>query len=237
MPAGLAGAFAVGLLGSAHCVGMCGGFVALLGVGGGPRDGARVAARQTAYLAGKTATYMVFGAVAGAAGGLLTGALAGAAGAVSLALGALLVAAGLALCGVAWGGGQAIGARLAGRLSPAIGRLAGHPHPAALVGLGALNGLVPCGLVYGMLAHAATTGGAATGALTMGAFGLGTVPALALAGVFGARMRPERRLTVQRLAGVLMIAMGLLTAARGAQALAAPPDAPPEATVCHTPPR
>ncbi len=232
MPAGLAGAFAVGLLGSAHCVGMCGGFVALLGVGGGP-----TAARQTAYLAGKTATYMAFGAVAGAAGGLLTGALAGAAGAVSVALGVLLVAAGLALCGVAWGRGRAVGARLAGRLAPAIGCLAGHPHPAALVGLGALNGLVPCGLVYGMLAHAATTGGAGMGALTMGAFGLGTVPALALAGVFGARMRPDRRLTVQRLAGVLMVAMGLLTVARGAQALAAPPDAPPAAEMCHTPPR
>ncbi|MEM6325963.1 MAG: hypothetical protein AAF791_02490, partial [Bacteroidota bacterium] len=44
----------------------------------------------------------------------------------------------------------------------------------------------------------------------------------ALVGLVGARLRPARRLAMQRVAGVLVIAMGVLTVARGAHALAAP---------------
>ena len=98
--------------------------------------------------------------------------------------------------------------------------------PGALVALGAVNGLLPCGLVYGMLAVAASSGSPGRGALTMAVFGLATLPALALVGAFGSRLRPSRRVWMQRLAGVLIVGMGLLTVARGAQALA-PPDASP----------
>ena len=93
----------------------------------------------------------------------------------------------------------------------------------ALVALGMVNGLLPCGLVYGWLAAAATTGGAATGALTLAVFGLGTIPALALTGVLGGRLRPTSRLRMQRLAGVLVVLVGLLTVARGASALTPAP--------------
>lgn len=210
----LAAAFTAGLLGSAHCVGMCGGLVAL--VGAGRRAG--VGPRQAAYFAGKTLTYAAFGAAAGGGGLALREVLAGFGGAVSVALGAAMVVAGLAVCGVAWGRG-AVASRLASRLSPVVGRLAGSERPGALVALGAVNGLLPCGLVYGMLAVAATSGSVGRGALTMAVFGLATVPALALVGVLGARLRASRRLALQRLAGVLVVAMGVLTVVRGASAL------------------
>ncbi|HEX9953423.1 MAG TPA: sulfite exporter TauE/SafE family protein, partial [Rubricoccaceae bacterium] len=42
-------------------------------------------------------------------------------------------------------------------------------------------------------------------------FGAATAPALAVTGLFGARLRPERRLALQRVAGVLVVVMGLLT--------------------------
>ncbi|PAP75903.1 sulfite exporter TauE/SafE family protein [Rubrivirga marina] len=213
----LAAVFLAGLLGSAHCVGMCGGFVALLGVGGGPA----VAARQAAYFAGKTATYAAFGTMAGAAGFALREAFAGLGGVVSVGLGVAMVLAGLAVCGVAWGR-SGLSGRLAARLSPIIGRLVGAGHPGALLALGMVNGLLPCGLVYGMLAVAASSGSAGRGALTMAVFGLATIPALALVGVLGGRLRPARRLTLQRLAGVLVVAMGALTLVRGAHPLAAP---------------
>ena len=221
----LAAVFLAGLLGSAHCVGMCGGFVALLGVGGGPS----VAARQAAYFGGKTLTYAAFGALAGAAGFALRESFSGLGGVVSVGLGLAMVGAGLAVCGVAWGpGGGAT--PLAARLAPVVGRLVRSERRGALVLLGAVNGLLPCGLVYGMLAVAAASGSAAAGALTMAVFGLATVPALALVGALGARLRPSRRLALQRLAGVLVVAMGALTVARGANALAAPP----EVHVTHT---
>lgn len=226
----LTAVFVVGLLGSAHCVGMCGGFVALLGVGApGP-----AATRLSAYFAGKTASYVALGAVAGFAGGLLREVLAGAQGVLGLGLGAVLVVAGFALCGLGWGRSPVL-TRVAARLGPVIGRLVGSGRPGSLAALGALNGLLPCGLVYGMLATAAASGGAGRGALTMAVFGAATIPALAVAGVLGARMRPQRRLALQRVAGVLVVAMGLLTAARGATALSAPTAGHADHAVCATP--
>ena len=211
----LAAVFLAGLLGSAHCVGMCGGFVGLISAGGGTSAGAR----QGAYFAGKTATYTAFGALSGAVGGLLAGLLGGVAGALAVGLGIAMAVVGLGLCGVAWGGARAPGARFAARLGPLIGRLVGTGSPPALFGLGAVNGLLPCGLVYGMVAVAASTGSAASGAVTMAVFGLSTVPALALTGVLSRRLRPSGRRRMQRLAGVVVLAMGVLTVARGADAL------------------
>jgi sulfite exporter TauE/SafE len=130
-----------------------------------------------------------------------------------------MVVTGAALCGLAWRGASAPGAHIAARLGPAIGRLVGSGSLTSLAGLGALNGLLPCGLVYGMLAVAAASGGALDGALTMAVFGLATLPALALTGWLGSRLRPQNRLWMQRVAGVLVIAIGVLTVARGAAAL------------------
>ena len=55
----LTAVFFVGLLGSAHCAGMCGGFVALLGA-----SSDRPRRAQAIYFAGKTATYAAFGLLA-----------------------------------------------------------------------------------------------------------------------------------------------------------------------------
>ncbi len=215
----LAAAALTGLLGSAHCVGMCGGFVVLLG----SHDDRGLG--RSAYFAGKTATYTVFGALAGGVGGALTALFSQVGGVVSIGLGIAMVGVGLGLCGVAWGRGPAIGHRLAAQLGPAIGRLVASEKRGALIALGALNGLLPCGLVYGMLAVAAGAGSAAAGALTMAVFGLATVPALALTGWLGARLRPSQRVWMQRAAGALVVVMGLLTLARGAQALSPSADA------------
>ena len=59
----------------------------------------------------------------------------------------------------------------------------------------------------------------------MAVFGLATVPALALTGLVGARLRPRRRLWMQRAAGALVVVMGLVTLVRGAEALGPDPHA------------
>lgn len=214
-------AFLIGLLGSGHCVGMCGGFVALLGR---THPGRRAWASQGLYLSGKTATYMAMGSLAGWLGGTAAVSLAGFQGLLSVALGLVLVGIGLGLCGVlrALPLSRRLGSSFARRLSPAITRLVQSGTPGSLAGLGALNGLLPCGLVYGMLAKAVTTGSAANGALTLAAFGLGTAPALLLIGTLGATLPPARRLWLQRAGGVLVIALGVLTVTRAALAFAEP---------------
>ncbi|NNF58123.1 MAG: sulfite exporter TauE/SafE family protein [Rhodothermaceae bacterium] len=221
--------FLIGLLGSAHCVGMCGGFVALLGHTASTGAARR---RQAAYFSGKTATYAVMGALAGWVGGAAGIALSGFQGLLSVFLGLVLVAIGLGLCGLLHylpGAGR-VSSRVAVYLGPAVRRLVQQDRPSALFGLGAVNGLLPCGLVYGMLAKAATTGSAAGGALTLAVFGLGTVPALALVGAVGALMPPARRLWLQRAGGVLVVALGVLTLTRAAAAFGLlSPEAAPHA--------
>lgn len=212
----LTAVFLIGLLGSAHCAGMCGGFVVALS----QRPG-QVYRRQALYFTGKTASYAALGALAGAVGALAGIALAGFQSLLSLTLGLVLVGLGLGLCGVFRRFGPTTLGQWASRyLARPISHLVASDRPAALVGLGALNGLLPCGLVYGMLALAATTSSAASGALTLAVFGLATLPALWATGRLSLLVRPVLRQRLQQASGVLVLALGLLTTARAASALA-----------------
>ena len=86
-------------------------------------------------------------------------------------------------------------------------------------GLGLVNGLLPCGLVYGLLVKAASTGTVAGGALTMAVFGLSTIPALYLLALTGYLMRPAWRTRLNLVSGVLVIVLGLVTIVRGTPAM------------------
>lgn len=78
-------------------------------------------------------------------------------------------------------------------------------------------GLVPCGMVYGALGLALLAGNAASGALVMGAFGLGTLPnLLALSGFSGWLRRQARRPAVRTLAGLAVAGFGVAGIARAA---------------------
>ena len=209
--------FLVGLLGSAHCVGMCGGLVAAVTHG----RGGRTSGVQARYFLGKTLSYTALGALAGLVGGAAGIVLAGFQGMLSVALGLVLVAVGLALCGAFRAlGPTRLGRWASARLYAPVGHLLASERRGAVVALGALNGLLPCGLVYAMLAKAATTGSATAGALTLAVFGLATLPALSVVGWLGGRVPPARRLWLQRAGGVLVVLLGVLTVARAATALA-----------------
>ena len=209
----LAAIFIVGLLGSAHCVGMCGGFV--LALSHVHENRRRVLGRQALYFFGKTVTYVALGAVAGWLGRVAGAAMAGMQQALSIGVGVLLVVIGLGLLGVLqrFQGGWLT--KPLYQLSMVMGRMLRQQSASAVVGLGMVNGLLPCGLVYGMLALAASTGHPAQGALTMAVFGLATIPALYAVGVAGTMVRPVWRTRLHRIGGILVILLGLLTIARG----------------------
>ena len=67
-----------------------------------------------------------------------------------------------------------------------------------------------------MMAKAATTGIATSGALTMAVFSLATVPALYATGLAGAWIPASRRLWMQRAGGLVVVLMGVITLARSA---------------------
>lgn len=206
---GLLAALLGGFVGSVHCLGMCGGIAGALGMAGGGRGSFAVA-----YSAGRITSYALAGALAGALGAGLAGA-AGLGPWLRLVMGIVLILLGLqvAINLKLLAPIEAAGARLWQRLAPAARRLVPPRNAGQALALGALWGWLPCGLVYGMLAAAAATGGAQDGALFMAVFGLGTAPAMV--GLAWASGRGSSWLTARRrrALGWLLVVFGAWTAA------------------------
>jgi sulfite exporter TauE/SafE len=229
--------FVVGLLGSVHCAGMCGGIVGTLSMAPGAgraipvrvtRKAAPALANVLAYNAGRIGSYMTAGALAGGIGqgaGALARLPALQAGGYWMA-NLMLVMLGLYLMdawrGLAWleQGGQQIWRHvrpLLRHVRPVRGRSFG---PGRMLAAGALWGWLPCGMVYSVLVTAMLSASAAGGALVMLAFGLGTLPMLLGLGLLGARLRACLRLRGVRLAcGALVLGFGLLGLVRAAGGL------------------
>ena len=219
LPLPLLAAFLAGVAGSVHCIVMCGGISAALGLMARRRG---VAAGEAALLAvgnqlGRVGSYALAGAACGAFGGVLVTLfdLEPLTLAVRIGGGFLLMAVAMRVL-FGWqvtAPLERLGARLWARLMP---RLRGLPVQgfggALLLGIG--WGFMPCGLVYSMLVFAATTGSAARGALTMALFGVGTWPLLLAASLFSGQLG---RLAVARgihaTAGVILMACGAATVA------------------------
>ena len=190
----LAAALLAGVMGSPHCIGMCGGFAAAC---------ARPRWSILLWNAGRLTTYAVLGAVGGLAGGAIPGPR-WVAPLVSLVL-LVWFAASLAELvpqpKLALPGLVRVGAALARREGPLARYL-----------FGVATGLLPCGMVYAALAMAIVAGTPLLGAAAMVAFGLGNAPALTLLSVgvqrFAARGMWQRRTlaTLVLLAGVWSIA-------------------------------
>ncbi len=208
-------ALLAGVFGSTHCLSMCGGIATALG----SASSRRPAWQALLYHAGRILSYSTAGAIAGALG---TGA--GFAFAISswsaiLRLGTAIIVIVIGL-DISFGTSartrwlrapERWGARLWQRLAPARRLpLPSAPAARALV-LGLMWGWLPCGLVYSVLLAAALAGGAAAGALTMLAFGLGTLPAMATLSYAGSWL-PRRDGLTARLLGALLVACGLWTA-------------------------
>jgi sulfite exporter TauE/SafE len=220
--------FVVGLAGSIHCVGMCGGIVgALSGAGAIPIVVARSNAlpRVLAYNAGRIGSYMLAGALAG---GLAGGAqnlamLAGVQLTFYWLANLMLVALGLYLMNVWHGlamleqGGRVLWRRAQPVIAPLMKTLMPANRPQQAFALGALWGWLPCGMVYSVLLTAMLSGSAGAGAGVMLAFGLGTLPMLTALGLLGARLqRAMQRRHVRIACGLLVLGFGLLGLARAA---------------------
>jgi sulfite exporter TauE/SafE len=211
--AALSAIFLVGLLGGAHCVGMCGGIVTALTVKM-PGDRTRWSL-HLAYHAGRLTTYALAGALAGGLGSaaLLLNGFLPAQIVLYIVAQLMLVALGLYLLGVSryLDVFERAGGVLWRRLQPlAAGLFPVRSLPRAY-SVGLLWGLLPCGLVYSVLVTALVAGSPANGALVMLAFGAGTLPSLlAVGALLPALQRLRRAQLVRQAAGGAIIAFGLV---------------------------
>lgn len=205
----LYGVFVASVIGSLHCAGMCGPFIAFYAAADQKRGSVHVA-----YHLGRLATYVTLGAVAGGVGQAANGAFDW----VGLGRIGSWVASGVM---VVWGGlllAEARGVKLfrSSGGSRWVFRLASRAQgkPPLLRGalLGASSGLLPCGWLYAFVVTAAGTGDPVWGALTLLTFWAGTVPALVLfAWGLGRLSAPVRR-WVPTLSAVALVALGILGA-------------------------
>ncbi|WP_461052916.1 sulfite exporter TauE/SafE family protein [Spirosoma arcticum] len=164
-------ALTTGVVGSLHCVGMCGPLAMALPIGRLPRPKRGLAVGF--YHLSRLMAYAGLGLLMGTVGqGLL---LTGLQRPVSITAGLFLLLWTLTNRGKLPGLPLSRATRWV--VHP-MTRLLNSPTLRAFAGLGFLNGLLPCGFVYVALTGAITTENAATGALYMALFGLGTVPAL-----------------------------------------------------------
>jgi uncharacterized protein len=81
--------------------------------------------------------------------------------------------------------------------------------------LGAINGLLPCGLVYLAMLGAMTSGGIEQGVLFMSLFGLGTLPAMMITVLFGRELLNLSNLRLRRLIPWLQMCLGIYLIYRG----------------------
>jgi sulfite exporter TauE/SafE len=193
----LASALSFGLVGSLHCVSMCGAF-AVLSKG------------HPAWQLGRITVYAALGAAVGALGDQLAAAsLPPIVRWIPWLLAAVALLLSTAkLLGLAPGGGSRW-ARFAGRVTGLAARATDRlPRPVGLFLLGSSAALLPCGLLWAALGIAATAGGALPGLLTMLGFGLGSAPALAAVALSAHRLlaRPALR----KATALLALVVGLL---------------------------
>jgi hypothetical protein len=223
----LALALATGVISSfGHCLGMCGGIVAMYAArqpafstaDGMPPSLLRRIGRLAPLHTGRLMTYTFLGSLIGFAGSLLdkAGGLVGWQGAFAILVGIAMIGVALSLMGVL-PPVESLLASVLTRGSP-IGRmraLLGRRSFLATLSLGVLWGFLPCGLVFAMLVVAAGTQSLWVGALTMLAFGLGTVPTLLGFGLAANLLSVKLRGRLRFVAGILILIFATQTIFRG----------------------
>ncbi|MCF8295167.1 MAG: sulfite exporter TauE/SafE family protein [Bacteroidales bacterium] len=211
-------AFLTGLVGSLHCLGMCGPIV--IGLPLNQDSYGRKMMESLSYNLGRVLTYGLMGAVFGLFGKGIQ--LAGLQQWASIVLGAVLVISAI------WPyifkkrlstfsfldkfNNRLVNALRSLFLSPA----SGHKSPMGRMWIiGLLNGLLPCGLVYVALAGAVNTNDPLSGTLYMIVFGLATIPALFALSIVGNALALQLRKKFSKLITVFILLLGIIFILRG----------------------
>lgn len=205
-------ALVLGLMGSFHCVGMCGPIAIALPLHGNTTS--QKIFGGTLYNVGRTITYGIMGALFGMLGQGIQ--MIGFQQKISVIMGVLMIISVLfpALFKNQYSMEKSWFS-LVGKLKKSIGKMFSIRTFSSLFFIGMLNGLLPCGLVYMAIAGAIGTGGVLEGTLYMILFGLGTIPMLLTITLAGNFLSSTIRNKINKLIPVLVVVVGILFVLRG----------------------
>lgn len=205
-------ALILGILGSFHCIGMCGPIAFMLPVS---RDSKALKLFQIfLYHAGRLLSYGIIGLAFGLIGKSLD--LFGLQQQLSIGIGILMILIILLPSKriPKFNFSQPI-YRFVGKIKSSMSSALKKRTPDTFFTIGFLNGFLPCGLVYMAVFGALAAGSIVTGSLYMLLFGLGTIPLMTTAIYFSSLMSGNLRHKIQRLIPVFVVIIGLLFIIRG----------------------
>ncbi|WP_121355061.1 sulfite exporter TauE/SafE family protein [Flavisolibacter nicotianae] len=227
-------AFVMGVVGSLHCLGMCGPIAMALPMGNRTTAGRLYGG--ILYNFGRVLTYTWIGLVLGLTGGFLT--TPGVQSSISIFFGAAILLYLLLPSGLK----TTVGKKTPGfllALRRQLGKLLSTQTNSSYFGIGLLNGLLPCGMIYLALASSFLAGGILKGGLFMLSFGAGTFPAMLAAVFFGSFINQQVRLKLRKAVPVFLACMAALLVLRGLNlgipylSPSLPQDTAAVETTCH----
>ena len=203
-------AFSMGLFGSPHCLGMCGGIVTAFGLSMQHVSDSKKNGLILTYHVGRLISYSLLGLIASLVGVAIFQSIMSNS-APRIVLGAVLVLIGLAMLGLPlFNQLEKFGMRFWQSLAPIRKKVFPIDSFGKALFAGLLWGFLPCGLVYGALMMAIAGNNVATGAALMFVFGLGTMPMLiATQKTVGMLQSSIKNFRLRQINGVIMMLSGL----------------------------
>lgn len=201
-----------GLLGSFHCVGMCGPIAFLLPVD--RSNNVKKFGQIFLYHFGRITAYSIIGLVFGIVGKSLN--IFGMQQQLSIIIGILMLLVIFLPQKVfnKYNFSKPI-YKIIGKVKSALGKELKKKTPDTFLTIGFLNGFLPCGLVYMAVFGAIATGGMWTGSLYMALFGIGTIPLMTLAIYLGNFLNAQVRQRIRKAIPVFVVVIACLFILRG----------------------
>lgn len=203
--------FTLGLLGSFHCIGMCGPIA--LSIPGGNRSPVAMFSRGILYNSGRIFTYALLGFGLGFLG--MGAAITGYQNMLSIVLGALIVFFAVFPHIKLPERLRNVYARFQSQISSSIATLFKNKSTSSSFLIGLLNGLLPCGFVVTALAVALVTDTALHSSIYMALFGLGTLPVMLMLNMAPGFISPKMRSKLRPFSTYFAVIIGLLLIWRG----------------------
>lgn len=205
-------ALVLGLLGSLHCLGMCGPIAFMLPV---DRSSSSKSAIQTMiYHSGRILAYGIMGALFGLLGKGFN--FFGTQQILSIVIGLVMIL--LVLLPLGKIGNRLIKGPIfkwVGKLKSALGNEFNKKTADSFLTIGFLNGFLPCGLVYMALLGATAMAGPWQGFLYMAIFGMGTIPLMTAAVFLSKLVKTSAQNKIRKLIPVFVVIVGVLFILRG----------------------